>query len=68
MEIIIIGGILLFVLLYNQTIDGQKFIRDNEKYFQMLKEDDYEFLVYAKYGESVDVSFSNDELKSIYNL
>ena len=56
MEIIIIGGILLFVLLYNQTIDGQKFIRDNEKYFQMLKEDDYEFLVYAKYGESVDVN------------
>ena len=55
-EIIIIGGILLFVLLYNQTIDGQKFIRDNEKYFQMLKEDDYEFLVYAKYGESVDVN------------
>ena len=52
MEIIIIGAILLFVLLYNQTIDGQKFIRDNEKYFQMLKEDDYEFLVYAKYGES----------------
>ena len=29
MEIIIIGAILLFVLLYNQTIDGQKFIRDN---------------------------------------
>ena len=56
MEIIIIGGILLFVLLYNQTIDGQKFIRDNEKYFQMLKEDDYEFLVYAKYGESVDIN------------
>lgn len=56
MEIIIISGILLFVLLYNQTIDGQKFIRDNEKYFQMLKEDDYEFLVYAKYGESVDVN------------
>ena len=56
MEIIIIGAILLFVLLYNQTIDGQNFIRDNEKYFQMLKEDDYEFLVYAKYGESVDVN------------
>ena len=56
MEIIIIGAILLFVLLYNKTIDGQKFIRDNEKYFQMLKEDDYEFLVYAKYGESVDVN------------
>ena len=56
MEIIIIGAILLFVLLYNQTIDGQKFVRDNEKYFQMLKEDDYEFLVYAKYGESVDVN------------
>lgn len=56
MEIIIIGAILLFALLYNQTIDGQKFIRDNEKYFQLLKEDDYEFLVYAKYGDGVDVN------------
>ncbi len=54
MEIIIVGAIILFVLLYNKTIDGNKFIKDNEQYFQLLKEDDYEFLVYAKYGENVD--------------
>lgn len=54
MEIIIVAAIILFVLLYNKTIDGQKFIKDNEQYFALLKEDDYEFLVYAKYGEAVD--------------
>lgn len=54
MEIIIVAAIILFVLLYNKTIDGQKFIKDNEQYFALLKEDDYEFLIYAKYGESVD--------------
>lgn len=54
MEIVIVAAILLFVFTYNKTIDGNKFIKDNEQYFQMLKEEDYEFLVYAKYGEKVD--------------
>ncbi|MEG1495171.1 MAG: hypothetical protein RR047_01995 [Bacilli bacterium] len=55
MEILIITAVLLFVFMYNQTIDGKRFIKDNEKYFQALKEDDYEFLIYAKYGEDVDI-------------
>ncbi len=54
MEILIVAAIIIFVLLYNNTIDGKKFVKDNEQYFQMLKEDDYEFLVYAKYGEQVN--------------
>ena len=54
MEILIIGIIALFVLEYNKKIDSNKFIKDNEERFYVLKEDDYEFLVRAKYGESVD--------------
>ena len=45
----------MFILIYNNTIDKDKLFADNEKYLEALKEDDYEFLVYAKYGESVDV-------------
>lgn len=54
MEIIIVAVILLFVLIYNKTIDEKKFIRDNKKYFEALREEDYNFLVYAKYGEDVN--------------
>lgn len=55
MEILIVSAIIVFVLIYNNTIDKKKFIADNEKYFEILREDDYTFLVYAKYGEEVDV-------------
>ena len=55
MEIIIVGAIILFILVYNNTIDKDKFFADNQKYLEMLKEDDYQFLVYARYGEDVDV-------------
>ena len=55
MEILIIGAIILFILIYNNTIDKNKFIADNEKYLEAFKEKDYEFLVYARYGENVDV-------------
>ena len=55
MEIVIVGAIIFYVLIYNKTIDKDKFYADNQKYFEALKEDDYQFLVYAKYGEDVDV-------------
>ena len=55
MEIILIGVIIMFILVYNNTIDKNKFFADNEKYLEALKEKDYEFLVYARYGENVDV-------------
>jgi len=54
MEIFIIGVIVIFILVYNKTIDGQKFIKDNEKYFNLLREDDFDFLVSARYGDQVD--------------
>ena len=53
MEIIFIAAIILFILVYNKTIDKDKFINDNKKYFEILREDDYDFLVYAKYGDTV---------------
>ena len=55
MEVLIVGAIILFVLIYNNTIDKDKFFADNQKYLEQLKEDDYQFLVYARYGEDVDV-------------
>lgn len=54
MEIFIFGALILFVLIYNKTIDTKKFAKDNEKLFKALKEDDYEFLLYMKYGDKVD--------------
>ena len=55
MEALIVGAIIIGLLFYNGTIDKKKFMIDNEKYLQALREDDYTFLVYAKYGEDVDV-------------
>ena len=55
MEILIVGSIIIFILIYNNTIDKDKFFADNQKYLEAFKEDDYQFLVYAKYGEDVDL-------------
>ena len=55
MEVLIVGAIIMFVLVYNNTIDKDKFFADNQKYLEALKEEDYQFLVYARYGEDVDV-------------
>ena len=54
MEILIVGLILFFVLEYNKKLSTNKFINDNKQYFNFLKEDDYEFLLKAKYGDKVD--------------
>lgn len=54
MAIIIVCGILIFILFYNKTVDGKKFLKDNEKYFELLREEDFNFLVYAKYGDEAD--------------
>lgn len=54
MSIIIVCVILIFILFYNKTLDGKKFLADNEKYFEILREEDYDFLLFAKYGDDVD--------------
>ena len=53
-EIFIFGILILTVFIVNGKIDTNKFIKDNKKAFDLLKEDDYEFLVAAKYGDSAD--------------
>ena len=52
MEIVFVAAIILFILVYNKTIDKNQFINDNKKYFEILRESDYDFLVYARYGDS----------------
>ena len=54
MEILIVAAIILFVLSYNKTIDKNKFFADNEKLLELLREEDYSFLVAARYGEEAD--------------
>ena len=54
MEVIVVGAIIMFILIYNNTIDKEKFYADNEKYLEIVREEDYTFLCYAKYGEDVD--------------
>lgn len=55
MEILVVGAIIMFILIYNNTIDKDKFFADNQKYLEAFKEDDYQFLVFARYGEEVDI-------------
>ena len=55
MEALIVGAIIIGIFIYNGTIDKKKFMIENEKYLQAFREEDYTFLVFAKYGEEVDV-------------
>jgi len=53
-EIVIFGAILFFVLFYSKRIDKEQFIKDTDVVIKLLKESDYDFLVAAKYGDSVE--------------
>lgn len=52
-EIFIVGAIVLFIFIYTGRINKNKFVEDNKGVFNLLKEDDYEFLLRAKYGDLV---------------
>lgn len=57
LEIIIIGVIVFFILIYNGIISTSRFFGENKGVFELLQEKDYEFLLRAKYGDRVyDVS------------
>ena len=60
-EVIAVGIIIFFVLNYTGRININKLLLDNEMYFRKLKEDDWDFLVRAKYGDGVspDILFMN---------
>ena len=53
-EIFLVGGIILFVMNYTGRINTNKFLADNADYFKKLKEEDWDFLVKAKYGEGIN--------------
>lgn len=53
LEIIIIGIIIFFIMNYTGRINVNKLLLDNEMYFRKLKEEDWDFLVRAKYGDGV---------------
>ena len=54
LEILVIGIISFVVLTVNGYIRPNKFIQDNQDIFLKLKEEDYDFLVRAKYGDGLD--------------
>lgn len=54
MEILIVGILILFVLIYTKKVDTRTFIAENDIYLKGLKEKDYDFYVSAKYGDKVD--------------
>ncbi len=53
-EILILGVIIFVVLTANGFIKPNKFIQDNQDIFFKLKEENYDFLVKAKYGDGLD--------------
>ena len=53
MEILLVGAIVIFVCIYTNRINTSKFVNDNKYIFDIFKESDYEFLLYAKYGDRV---------------
>ena len=52
-EIFIVGAIFIFIFFYTGRVNAKKFVDDNLDLFHLLKEKDYEFLLYAKYGDRV---------------
>lgn len=53
-EIMVVGILMVIMLVANGKIDGNKFVKDNSRIFQLLREDDFNFLVMAKYGDQAD--------------
>ncbi len=51
-EIIILGILIVFIMNYSGRISTNRFLDDNSDYILKLKEDDWDFLIYAKYGNN----------------
>ena len=55
-EIVIIAVIVIGLMNLNGYISLSQLISDNELLFRKLKEDDYDFLVKARYGDGVNAN------------
>ena len=53
-EILIVSVLIFVILVTNGFINPNKFIQDNQDIFNKFKEEDYDFLVRAKYGDGLD--------------
>ena len=53
-EIAIVALIIFYIFIHSGKISIGKLIADNEMYLRKLKENDYDFYVKAKYGDSVN--------------
>ena len=56
-EIIALAAVFLLVLHKTKVVDFRKLVEDNKSFFVRFKEEDYDFLVRAKYGESMDPDY-----------
>ena len=56
-EIIGLGAVIVAALQYTKVIDLNKLVEDNKVYFKRFKEEDYDFLVRARFGDGVDPDF-----------
>ena len=56
-EILALGFVIVMALQYTKVIDLNKLVDDNKHYFKRFKEEDYDFLVRAKYGDGIDPDF-----------
>ena len=55
-EIIICAMVIFFVCEYSGIVSTQRFVTDYQDILLKLKEDDYDFLVKARYGGDVDIN------------
>ena len=64
-EIAIVAVIIILIMQYIGGFNINKFVDDNAVYFQRLKEDDFEFLAKAKYGDAINIdALFNSRLKN----
>ncbi len=56
-EIVAIALIIFFLLNFTGRISINRFVSDNEVYFKKLKENDWDFYVKAKYGDTANADF-----------
>lgn len=57
MEFAIVVLILIFMFVYNGSFNPNKLYEDNKKYFMLLKEKDYDFLVKSRYNGEIDPDY-----------
>ena len=57
MELIIISAIVIFVVLQTKMVNVDELFDSNGKIIGLLKEKDFDFYAYAKYGGDVDINY-----------